>query len=313
MLLSRLLSAAATVSALALTSACAGEDLAEDEPGANSDGGGGGAVTLASQSFDEAALVTAMYDVLLTDAGYDVTTNLVDTRPAYLDQFPGEVDIVPEYVAGLADELNLAINGEGAEQISTSDTQETLDAMAPLLEERGISLLEPSETSSQNGYFVTQEYSEAEGVTALSDLEGKSITLAAAPDCEGRDDCLTGLTEVYGIDVELLPLGYASPETFQSVLDGESQVGQTSTLDGTLEEQGLVLLEDDLGIQPAQNLVPAVSDDFLDDNPEVEEPLNELMAELDNDALAELLVRVSIDREAPKDVATDYLEQEGLV
>ena len=88
---------------------------------------------------------------------------------------------------------------------------------------------------------MTQEYSESNGVTKLSDLEGESVTLAAAPDCEGRLDCEGGLTEQYGIDItEVLPLGYASDQTYQSVLDGESELGETSTTDGTLESQGLV-------------------------------------------------------------------------
>ena len=55
------------------------------------------------------------------------------------------------------------------------------------------------------------------------------------------------------------------------MIDGEAQLGQTGTLDGTLDDQGLVLLEDDRGIQPAQNLVPAVSTEFLDEHPDVED------------------------------------------
>ena len=90
------------------------------------------------------------------------------------------------------------------------------------------------------------------------------MTLAAAPDCEGRLDCEGGLSEKYGIDItKVLPLGYASDDTYQSVINGESELGETSTTDGTLEAQGLVVLEDDLQIQPAQNLVPAVSSEFL--------------------------------------------------
>src|SRR5690606_10393596 len=113
-------------------------------------------------------------------------------------------------------------------------------------------------------------YSDSEGVTKLSDLEGKKIVLAAAPDCEGRSDCEGGLSGVYGIDItKVLPLGFASNQTYQAVLDGEADLGLTSTTDGTLESQGLVLLEDDKEIQTAQNLVPAVSDGFLEDNPEV--------------------------------------------
>jgi osmoprotectant transport system substrate-binding protein len=313
MQLRRPLATAITLGLLLAATSCADDDVSNDSGADAASGSGGGQVTLGSQSFDEAALVTAMYGVLLEDAGYDVETKLVDTRPAYLSEMPGGVDIAPEYVAGLGDQLNTDLNGEDAPPISTSDTQETLDAMAPLLEEKGITVLDPSEASSQNGYFVTQDYSDTEGVTKLSDLEGRPITLAAAPDCKGRDDCEKGLAGVYGIDLTLLPLGYASPETFQSVLDGESQLGQTSTLDGTLADQGLVLLEDDRGIQPAQNLIPAVSTEFLAEHEDIEAPLNDLMAALDNETLAELLVRVSIDRENPKDVATSFLEDEGLV
>ncbi|MBS41803.1 MAG: amino acid ABC transporter substrate-binding protein [Nocardioides sp.] len=305
--------AALATSAL-LLSGCAGDDLAgDDSSGDSSEASGGGEVTIASQSFDEAALVTAMYQLLLEDAGYTVEVNLVDSRPAYLSQFPGSVDVVPEYAAGLADQLNTEINGEDAGQISTSDLDETLDAMAPLLEEKGITLLDASEAASQNAYFVTQDYADENDVTALSDLEGETITLAAAPDCTGRDDCLAGLTDVYGIDATLLPLGYASPQTYQAVIDGEAQLGQTGTLDGTLADQGLVLLDDDRGIQPAQNLVPAVSTEFLDAHEDVTEPLEELMASLDNETLGQLIARVSVDREAVEDVAQDYLTEAGLL
>jgi osmoprotectant transport system substrate-binding protein len=313
MTLRRSLQAAIITGALVLAAGCAGDDLAEDDSNSNDSGSGGGDVTIASQSFDEAALVTAMYEALLVDAGYNVEKKLVDSRPAYLGEFPGSVDIVPEYVAGLGDQLNTDLNGEQAEPISSSDLDATLEAMQPLLDEKGITLLEPSDAASQNAYFVTEDYSADNGVTKLSDLEGESITLAAAPDCEGRDDCLTGLTEVYGIDATLLPLGYASPQTYKAVIDGEAQLGQTGTLDGTLDDQGLVLLEDDRGIQPAQNLVPAVSTEFLDEHPDVQEPLEELMAALDNETLGELIARVTVDREAPEDVAAEFLEDQGLI
>lgn len=311
--LRRTLIAAALSGGLFITAGCAGDDVADDDADNDSGSGGGGQVTIASQSFDEAALVTAMYEEILDNAGYEVEKKLVDTRPAYLSEFPGSVDIVPEYVAGLGDQLNTDANGEDAEPISSSDLDATLEAMQPLLDEKGITLLAASEAASQNAYFVTQEYSDDNGVTALSDLEGQSITLAAHPDCEGRDDCEAGLTDVYGMDIELLPLGYATPQTYQAVVDGEADLGQTGTLDGTLDDQGLVLLEDDRGIQPAQNLVPAVSTEFLDEHPDVQEPLEALMAALDNATLGELIARVSIDRETPEDVAEEFVESEGLV
>lgn len=303
----------AAVATIMLTGACAGDDLASGSPDGGG-GGAGGAVTVSSQNFPEAALVTAMYAGVLEDAGYEVTTKLVGSRPVYMEEMPGEVDVAPEYVGGVVEYLNQQQNGADAEPITTSDPAESIEAAADLLEEKGITLLETSEATSQNAYFVTAERAEAEGLETLSDLEGEEVVLAAAPDCEGRADCEAGLEDVYGIDVaRLLPLGYGSPETYQAVLDGEADLGQTGTLDGTLEEQGLVLLEDDQGIQPAQNLVPAVSTEWLDANPEAGEALEELMAELDNDTLAGLIQQVSVDRAKPEDVAGEFLSSAGLV
>ncbi len=238
----------------------------------------------------------------------------MDTRDVYMKAFPDDIDVVPEYVGGIVDFLNTTQNGADADPLTTSDADESISAAEDLLSEQGITLLEPSAATDTNAFFVTQEFSESEGVTQLSDLEGMSVTLAAAPDCEGRADCAGGLTEVYGIDIEeVLPLGFASPATYKSVLDGESELGLTSTTDGTLEAQGLVLLEDDQQIQPAQNLVPAVSSEFLQENEDIQQPLNSLMAALTTENLTELNARVAVDREKPEDVARDFLIQQGLL
>src|SRR5690606_31423455 len=97
--------------------------------------------------------------------------------------------------------LNTTTNGADAEPLTTEDAEESIELAQPFLEENGITLLEPSEATDTNAFFVTQDYSESEGVTTLSDLEGKKVVLAAAPDCEGRSDCEGGLTQVYGIDI----------------------------------------------------------------------------------------------------------------
>ncbi|HET6693055.1 MAG TPA: glycine betaine ABC transporter substrate-binding protein, partial [Pedococcus sp.] len=59
--------------------------------------------------------------------------------------------------------------------------------------------------------------------------------------------------------------------------------------------------------------VPAVSNTFLEENPDVAEVLNPLMAALTTENLTELNGRVAVDREKPEDVARDFLEQEGLL
>jgi osmoprotectant transport system substrate-binding protein len=277
-----------------------------------------GSVTISGQEFPEAALVANMYKLLLEDAGYSVTMKLVGTRDVYMakGQFPGAVDIVPEYVGGIADFLNTQANGADAEPITTNDPQQTLDALKPLTDDAGITMLDPAEATDQNAFFVTNDYADQNSLTTLSDLGalGDPVVLAAAPDCEGRSDCEGGLSGTYGINVtKVLPLGYASAQTFKSVLDGESQLGETSTTDGSLDAQGLVLLDDDKGIQPAQNLIPAVSTDFLENHGDVEDLLNGLMAALTTDDLTEMNGQMSNERAQPEDVAKQYLEDHDLL
>jgi osmoprotectant transport system substrate-binding protein len=303
---------ALAAASLLLATACASDDVATDT--ADEASADKGVVRISGQNFPEATLVASMYEQLLANAGFEPEVKLVDTRDVYMQTFPGDVDVVPEYVGSLVNFLNATKNGPDAESMTTSDGAETLINAQALLDEKGIVALTPSSATDTNAFFVSKEYSEAEGVVDLSDLEGKSVVLAAAPDCEGRPDCEGGLSEVYGIDItEILPLGYASDQTYQAVIKGEAQLGLTSTTDGTLASQGLVLLGDDQAIQPAQNLVPAVSKEFLDANPEVADILSELMVALTTENLTEMNGKVSVDRAQPADVAKEFLESAGLL
>lgn len=319
MLVRRSLAAALAVGSLFLVTAC-GDDDPDENAGddestpATSEPADQGPVRIAGQNFPEAVLVAAMYEELLDEAGYEVDVKLVDSRDAYMATFPDTVDVVPEYVGGIVNFLNARANGADAEPFTAGDGAELAEQGKALLDDAGVTLLEQSAATDTNAFFVTKDYSEAEGVTKLSDLEGKSVALAAAPDCEGRLDCEGGLSDQYGIDItKVLPLGYASEQTYNAVIKGEVELGETSTTDGTLESLGLVVLEDDKQIQPAQNLVPAVSATFLAEHPDIADVLNPLMAALTTEKLTELNGRVSNDREKPEDVAEDFLEQEGLL
>ena len=55
--------------------------------------------------------------------------------------------------------------------------------------------------TSSNEVAVTQQTADKLGLKNISDLEGKSqdLTLYGSPECRGRDDCLRGLQNVYGL------------------------------------------------------------------------------------------------------------------
>jgi osmoprotectant transport system substrate-binding protein len=314
----RLLAGAATAVSAVLLAGCAGNSV-DSSTTANATGSsaptssGGGDVTISGQNFTEATIVADLYAGVLKKAGYTPHVKLVGTRDIYMKVFPKSVDVVPEYVGGILEFLNGTYNGANAKAVTLSDAAQSITDAQPLLKKAGITLLDPSAATDSNAFFVSKDYADKNNLSTLSDLKGKSVVLAAAPDCKGRLDCEGGLADKYGIKItKILGLGYASPETYKSVKDGESQLGETSTTDATLGAQGLVLLADDQKIQPAENLVPAVSASFLAAHPDVAAPLNALMKALTTENLTKLNEQVDVERQKPADVAAQFLSDNGL-
>ena len=315
----RTLSLAAAGALLLATAGCGDDDPRGRRTTAPGSGGGDkGSVVVGGQDFTESQVLAAIYQKLLENEGYDVETKLVTTRDVYLPELAnGNVDIVPDYLAGITDFLNTEANGPDAELVSSNDPEETLAALEPLAEAEGISILPPSEATDQNAFFVTTEFAEANDLETLSDFAalGQPIKLGGPEDCAGRADCQGGL--------EPRSTASRSPSSCRSAsaarrsrtpcVNGEVQLGETGTTDGTLGDLGLTLLEDDKGIQPAQNLTPAVNADFLADNPDLEDLFNDLSDALTTEDLAEMNVKVDLERQKPADVAQEFLEDKGLL
>lgn len=316
----RLIATAAVTALMLATAACGGDSLESSgaDTGSGDTGGGDkGTVVVGGQDFTESQVLAAIYQKVLENEGFTVQTKLVTTRDVYLPELSsGGVDIVPDYLAGITDYLNTEKNGPDAPLVSSNDVDKTLEALKPLAEAKGISILPPSDATDQNAFFVTQDFADKNSLTTLSDLAalGDPIKLGAPPDCEGRADCEGGLTKVYGLKItEIVPLDFASAQVKDAVKKGEVTMGETGTTDGTLEADGLVLLEDDKGIQPAQNLTPAVNADFLKENPDLEDVFNQLSAALTTDDLAAMNLKVDAERQKPEDVAQQFLEDKGLL
>jgi osmoprotectant transport system substrate-binding protein len=259
-----------------------------------------------------------MYQQVLQNAGYTVPTpKLVTTRDTYVPELTnGKVDVVPDYLAGMADFLNTSANGANAPVISSHSPQATLKKLKPLAADANITMLEPAKATDQNAFAVTTKYAKQKNLTTLSDLAAlkQPIVLAAPPDCKGRSDCEGGLTKVYGLDItKIIPLDYDSAAAKDSVLKGESQLGEVATTDASLSQEGLTALEDDKGIQPAQNLIPATNTAFIKAHPDVATVLNKLSATLTTADLAQMDMQVAVNRQQPADVAESYLQSKGLL
>nr|WP_244502639.1 ABC transporter substrate-binding protein [Streptomyces oceani] len=284
--------------------------------------GGGdskGKLTVGSAGFTESKILANMYSEMLSDAGYDTSIKTVSNRELYEPALEkGEIDVVPEYAATLAEFLNAKENGAKAaasEPVASSDVDDTVAALRELAEPRGLKVLEVGEAVDQNAFAVTKDYAAEHDLKTLSDLGEKDleVRLAAGDECAERPYCQPGLEETYGIEISAVdPKGVGTVQSKQAVKDGTDQMVLTTTTDATLDQFDLVLLDDDKDLQNADNVLPVVNAKDAGGK-KVSSALNKLTATLTTKQLTELNRKVDAKRQKPADVAEDYLVSQRLI
>jgi osmoprotectant transport system substrate-binding protein len=280
-------------------------------------GGDGGKVVIVGQKFTEADIMTQLYKALLDDAGFDTEVKNLGARDIYLSPLSkGDVMISADYLSSMTEALNRKENGDDAAKVASPDADATLDELNKLAKKEGLTALEPAKAQDANAFAVTKEFAEENDLTTLSDLgaSGLPVKLGGNSDCPQRADCQKGLEDTYGIKITgFEPTGFGSQATKDDLKNGVTQIGSVGTTDATLESLGLVILEDDKSLQNAENLVPIVNSDWLDDNEDARKALDKLSAVLTTEDLTELIGKVDLDREKAADVAESYLKDKGLI
>ncbi|MFF6790946.1 ABC transporter substrate-binding protein [Streptomyces filamentosus] len=312
-----LLGAAALAVSLA---ACGGDSLEQGkEKTSGGSGGGKGSLVVGAAAFTESKVLAELYAQVLRDAGYTTSVTTVKNRELYEPALEkGEIDVVPEYAATLAEFLNAKANGPKAPEekpVASGDVKATVDALRALARPRGLKVLEAGEAVDQNAFAVTKEFAAKNKLTTLSDLGAAKIgvKIAAGDECAVRPFCAPGLKKTYGIDVTGIdPKGVGTPQAKQAVADGVDQLVLTTTTDATVESFGLVFLTDDKKLQNADNVLPVVNEKEAG-APEVAAALDKITEVLTTADLAELNRKVDAERAKPEDVAAAYLKEKGLV
>ena len=270
------------------------------------------AITVGSAAFWESAVVAEIYAQALEGAGFSVERSLElgardVTHPALLD---GQINLMPEYVGGY-----LAVTYEGT---PTSDLDESLGALRDALEADGLVALEPTPGTDADGFAVRQETADEFGLATLSDLAevAGDLRWGVAQECAENPNCGPGLERVYGIDFASLDaetLGACTPAIAEALNADSIDVAQVCTTQPEIVEYNLVLLEDDKGLAPAQNLVPIVRQDLMDEAGDtIESTLNPISELLTTEELTNLGNAVVVNGDSYEDAAAQWLEDNGF-
>ncbi|MDQ4071179.1 MAG: ABC transporter substrate-binding protein [Actinomycetota bacterium] len=284
----------------------------DDHPGGEVDGPRGAEVVVASFNFRESEVLAEIYAGAIEAAGIPVRRELglgprELVQPALLG---GLVDVVPEYL-GTA----LASVEPGAE-VAPVDTAAARDRLARAFEAGQVLVLDPASAQNQNGLAVTRATAERHGLDAVSDLApiAPELVLGGPPECPERRYCLEGLQRVYGLRFgRFVPLD-TEQQRATALADEMVDVAVMFTTDGRLAPGDLVLLRDDRGLQPNENVVPLVSARAADRyGARLIDAVNAVSGRLTSNSLRFLNWRTSI---AERDVATEaraWLERQALV
>ena len=190
--------------------------------------------------------------------------------------------------------------------------EEMHEVLARTLGGRGVAVLEPALAEDQNGFAVTTAFSVEHGVIRLSELRplAPQLTFGGPPECPERPFCLRGLEETYGLrfgEVRAMPSRTATVEDLRS---GQIDVGLLETTDARLAVAPVVLLIDDLGLQPPENVVPLVRTDAIDRwGEELRTALDEVSAQLTTDDLVDLNAAVELRGLTPEEAAEQWWDR----
>ena len=278
--------------------ACAGEAGGGDDP-----------ITVGAVTFPENQIVAEMYAQVLEDAGLEVERrfNFPDRESLLPELESGAVDLAPEYLASLLTALD-------PEAEPSSEPDENIDELEPLLDENGMQVLEAAEANDTNAIVVAKPTATRLDLTTVSDLQphARDLVFGGPPECPQRQFCLAGLREVYGLEFkEFKVLDAGGSLTVAALTSGEIDVALMFSTSGIIAERGFVVLEDDKGLQAADNITPVIRDEALTD--EVEEALAGVGAALTTETMTELNAKVEVEGQDFRDVAIDFLEAEGLL
>ena len=293
--------------AAVVTTGCGGNDDDGSGDGARDDGAPIGAVAdavrIASFDFEESRLIAELYAQALEGGGIDVVRlGAIGPRevvaPA-LEQ--GQIDVVPEYV------------GTAAQHFGA--TTDDLRGLRAALRPRDLRALQPAPAQDVNVFVVTETTAREHRLTTVGDLAtvAAGFRIGGPVECPGRPLCLGGLDAVYGLTfAEFVPHRNLAI-TAEALLRDEVEVGVMFSTSPEVTSGPFVILDDDRGLQPADNIVPVITVAAAERwDPELPDILNWLSHSLTTAELQAMNRRAQNGEPLP-DIAASWLRSISLL
>lgn len=278
-------------------------------------------ITVSSKIDTEGGLLGNMILLALQDAGLPAQDRLqLGGTPIMRDAIAaGQIDIYPEYTG------NGAFFFDEAESDVWKDATAAYERVAELdLEANDIVWLTPSPANNTWAIALRQDLAEEHGLTTMSEMGewiagGGEIILAASTEFVTSPAALPAFQETYGFTLssdQLVQL--AGGDTAATIAAAAQQTSGVNAAmvygtDGGIAPAGLVVMEDDQGVQPVYQPAPIVRAEVLEAHPQIRDVLTPIFEALDLETLQELNGRIQVGGEPSDAVAREWLTSAGFL
>lgn len=269
-----------------------------------------GTVVVGGKNYIEQDILVHIISTLIeehTDLKVERKPFLGGTQVIQQAVLSGEVDIYPE-LTGTAWSVLLGKEGTGTPEEIYNSVKDEYEKLYDLI------WLEP--IGFNNTYALTMKSERAEelGIETFSDLAEKSPELDLGSDQEflERADGFSSVEEVYGFDFKNKN-AFDWGILYKALLEDEVDVISGFSTDGRIIAFDLKVLEDDKNVFLPYYPAPVVRAEVLEKHPELEDVLNKLSGKIDDLKMATLNGKVDLDGQDPREVAEEWLREEGLI
>jgi osmoprotectant transport system substrate-binding protein len=272
-----------------------------------------GTIIVGSFNFPESVVLANLYAEALRSRGYPVSVlPNIGTREV-VDPALGRglLDLVPEYAGSALEFFSLGTT-PAAHEPSAAHA-----ALVEALSSHGLVALAAARAQDANAIVVTAATAKRYHLRTISDLApvAPALTLGGPPECPSRPFCLRGLRSVYGLSFHsFVGLDVDGPLTLQALIDGDVGVAVMTTTLPTARADHLVILSDDRGLQPAENVTPVLREVVLKRYGEASaDAVNAVSERLTTVDLTLLDAAVLRDPSSASAVADHWLTAQGLM
>jgi osmoprotectant transport system substrate-binding protein len=290
-----------------LVAGCGDDGASDSAKTATTPAPSGPPVRIGTKNFTEQYILGELYRQALEAKGFRVVLkdDIGSSEITHEAMAGGALDMYPEYV-------DLLLSEVANMRVRPRDPKAAYEAAKAFEERAGFTLLAQTPFNDANALVVTPAFARRHRLKSIADLRRlERVTLAAPPEFHSRFEGLIGLKERYGLK-NIKQVVVKIPGQYARLDAGRVDSARVSTTDGQLQKGDYVLLADPKRVFASNHVAPVISRKALNTHgTKLSAAIDAVSRLLTTAAMQRMNAEVDIEKRTPREVAAEFLRDEG--